>query len=54
MTARSYRPAMGREEALTIMERDVGKIFDPQLFRIFRALIEAAPTRGRGVLAMWS
>jgi len=45
-TARSYRPAMGREEALAIMERDAGKIFDPQLFRIFRTLVEAAPTRG--------
>lgn len=45
-TARSYRPAMGREEALAIMERDAGKIFDPHLFRIFRTLVEAAPTRG--------
>lgn len=45
-TARSYRPAMGRAEALAIMERDAGKIFDPQLFRIFRTLLEAAPTRG--------
>ncbi|HSJ33424.1 MAG TPA: HD domain-containing phosphohydrolase, partial [Longimicrobiales bacterium] len=39
-TARSYRPAMSREEALQIMERDAGIGLDPDLFARFRALLD--------------
>lgn len=42
-TTRSYRPALSREEALRIMERDVGRIFDPELFPIFRRLTDTPP-----------
>ena len=41
-TARSYRPALSREEALRIMERDVGKMFDPELFNTFKWIISSA------------
>ncbi|HEX6307571.1 MAG TPA: HD domain-containing phosphohydrolase [Longimicrobiales bacterium] len=48
-TARSYRPAMSREEALQLMERDAGVGLDPELFIRFRAIIDAelAPARPR-------
>jgi putative nucleotidyltransferase with HDIG domain len=42
-TARSYRPALPRDEALRIMERDAGRVLDPQLFVRFRALVERRP-----------
>lgn len=38
-STRSYRAAHSPEEALRIMERDVGRIFDPELFALFRELI---------------
>ncbi|MGH7472294.1 MAG: HD domain-containing phosphohydrolase, partial [Longimicrobiales bacterium] len=38
-TARSYRPALSRADALRVMERDVGKILDPELFALFKSLI---------------
>ena len=41
-TARSYRPALSREEALRIMERDAGKMFDPELFNTFKWIISSA------------
>jgi putative two-component system response regulator len=41
-TTRSYRAAMTRDEALGIMEADAGSLFDPELFGIFRSLIEDA------------
>ncbi len=41
-TARSYRPALSRQEALRIMERDAGIIFDPQLFATFKAIVANA------------
>jgi putative nucleotidyltransferase with HDIG domain len=45
-TARSYRPALSQEEALRIMQNDSGKVFDPELFAIFRSLVETgAPPR---------
>jgi putative nucleotidyltransferase with HDIG domain len=49
-TARSYRPALSREEALQIMERDAGIGLDPELFAKFRALLDAeeAPARRSG------
>lgn len=34
--ARSYRPALSPEEALRVMEHEAGRVFDPELFRIFR------------------
>jgi len=44
-TARSYRPALSREEALRIMQRDSGKLLDPNLFELFcRLLNEQQPT----------
>lgn len=44
-TARSYRGAMSRAQALEIMTGDVGRIFDPSLFPIFVALLdEQAPS----------
>ncbi|HUG41591.1 MAG TPA: HD domain-containing phosphohydrolase [Longimicrobiales bacterium] len=39
-TARSYRSALSHEEAIGIMERDSGTAFDPELFGLFRGLIE--------------
>ncbi|MGH7475606.1 MAG: HD domain-containing phosphohydrolase [Longimicrobiales bacterium] len=38
-TARSYRPALPHDEALAIMERDSGKMFEPGLFALFQSLI---------------
>lgn len=38
-STRAYRAAHSPEEALRIMERDVGRIFDPELFALFRELI---------------
>ena len=37
-TNRSYRGGMSAERALSIMREDVGKIFDPVLFRVFETL----------------
>jgi HD-GYP domain-containing protein (c-di-GMP phosphodiesterase class II) len=42
-TARSYRPALSRKEALRIMERESGRVLDPELFRLFRSLIQRQP-----------
>ncbi|MGH7480542.1 MAG: HD domain-containing phosphohydrolase, partial [Longimicrobiales bacterium] len=41
-TARSYRPALSQEEALGIMDRDAGRLLDPELYPIFRTLIAEA------------
>jgi HD-GYP domain-containing protein (c-di-GMP phosphodiesterase class II) len=38
-TTRSYRPAYPREEALRIMDSEVGRTFDPELFALFRTLV---------------
>ncbi|MBI4410483.1 MAG: tetratricopeptide repeat protein [Gemmatimonadetes bacterium] len=38
-STRSYRPALPQSEALRIMERDAGRILDPELFRVFRQLL---------------
>jgi putative nucleotidyltransferase with HDIG domain len=46
-TARSYRPAMTRDEALQIMERDAGIGLDPELFARFRRLLDAQQRSGR-------
>ncbi|HEX6134101.1 MAG TPA: HD domain-containing phosphohydrolase [Longimicrobiales bacterium] len=52
-TARSYRPAMSRDEALELMERDAGIGLDPDLFARFRALLDAGlkPARPRRIRA---
>lgn len=39
---RSFRPSMSEQQALEQMERDAGRVFDPELFRTFRALIEGS------------
>jgi HD-GYP domain-containing protein (c-di-GMP phosphodiesterase class II) len=39
-TARSYRPALSREEALRIMKRDAGRLLDPHLFELFCELLQ--------------
>ncbi|NNF14782.1 MAG: HD domain-containing protein [Gemmatimonadetes bacterium] len=39
-TTRSYRRAFSAPAALEIMEADVGRLFDPELFRLFRELTE--------------
>ena len=46
-TARSYRGALSHEEAMGMMERDSGSAFDPELFRLFRRLIEERRRRPR-------
>ncbi|MBI4409050.1 MAG: tetratricopeptide repeat protein [Gemmatimonadetes bacterium] len=38
-TTRSYRRAYAPDEALDIMERDAGTIFDPELFAVFRRVV---------------
>ena len=38
-TDRSFREAFPREEALRIMDSEVGRIFDPSLFPLFRSLV---------------
>jgi putative nucleotidyltransferase with HDIG domain len=38
-TARSYRPALSQDEALRIMDKDAGRIFDPALYAVFRKLV---------------
>jgi HD-GYP domain-containing protein (c-di-GMP phosphodiesterase class II) len=49
-TTRSYRPAYPREEALRIMDGEVGRTFDPELFIQFRTLILGrSPRRTRRI-----
>ena len=45
-TTRSYRPAYGAREALEVMGRDAGKIFDPETFRVFERLVIEAIEAG--------
>lgn len=40
-TTRSYREAFSHEKALEIMEADCGRIFDPELFYLFKNRISA-------------
>lgn len=44
-TARSYRPALSHDDAMRIMENDAGKGLDPQLFELFRGIIEGGITQ---------
>ncbi|MBI4541250.1 MAG: tetratricopeptide repeat protein [Gemmatimonadetes bacterium] len=51
-TERSYRRALSHEEALQIMEREAGKVLDPQLLRVFRRLLEEQGGLGRAAEAV--
>jgi putative nucleotidyltransferase with HDIG domain len=42
-TVRSYRAASTAAQALELMESQAGRIFDPQLFTVFRNLMSAQP-----------
>lgn len=44
-TDRSFREAFSREEALRIMDGEAGRIFDPELFPLFRALVLGRASR---------
>lgn len=37
---RSFRPAYGRQDAMTIMEKDAATMFDPTLFGVFRDMLK--------------
>jgi putative nucleotidyltransferase with HDIG domain len=50
-TRRSYRGAFSSEQALTIMERESGSIFDPTLFRMFACLIRQGGPEGTAAAA---
>jgi putative nucleotidyltransferase with HDIG domain len=43
-TTRSYRKAFTVEEALDIMEQDAGRIFDPELYTLFRRVVARTAT----------
>lgn len=44
-TDRSYRPAFSSEQALHIMQSEAGRVFDPQMYAVFRKLVEHQPTQ---------
>lgn len=50
-TTRSYRRAFAPRAALEIMEADVGRAFDPELFALFREVL--ADTWSQGAPAPW-
>jgi putative nucleotidyltransferase with HDIG domain len=39
-TDRSFRPAFSSEQALEIMQSEAGRIFDPNMFALFKKLVE--------------
>ena len=39
-TDRSYRPALSTEQALHIMQSEAGRVFDPNMFNKFKALMD--------------
>ncbi|HEX7048668.1 MAG TPA: HD domain-containing phosphohydrolase [Longimicrobiales bacterium] len=47
--ARSYRPALSREEALRVMAQEAGRVLDPGLFAKFRKLAEKAGAKAEMV-----
>jgi len=63
-TSRSYRAAYTREEALALMEADIGRALDPALFRMFKRVLrerdraeileEARVRTRRGGAPRWS
>lgn len=42
-TTRSYRKAFSARAALEIMEADVGRVFDPDIFALFREIVASEP-----------
>ena len=42
---RSYKSAFTHDEAMEVMRRDVGRVFDPALFALFEDVVRAAPPR---------
>ncbi|HEY2164305.1 MAG TPA: HD domain-containing phosphohydrolase [Gemmatimonadaceae bacterium] len=46
-TDRPYRPAFSRDEALTMMNNDRGKIFDPYLLTRFNRIVQEPPVISR-------
>jgi HD-GYP domain-containing protein (c-di-GMP phosphodiesterase class II) len=38
-SARSYRPALSHEKAMSIMESESGTTLDPKLFAVFKTLV---------------
>jgi HD-GYP domain-containing protein (c-di-GMP phosphodiesterase class II) len=49
-SVRSYKRALSHEEALEIMRRDIGTMFDPELFVSFERVAATWPAR-TGVVA---
>ena len=53
-TARSYRPALDRDDALALMRQESGRKLDPGLFERFEAMVASGeldgvvPASGRG------
>jgi putative nucleotidyltransferase with HDIG domain len=53
-TTRSYRPALSRQEALRIMDRESGTVLDPSIYPVFRGLIMEQTNTRAGVPRMRS
>jgi HD-GYP domain-containing protein (c-di-GMP phosphodiesterase class II) len=53
-TTRSYRPALSRQEALRIMDRESGTVLDPSIYPMFRSLITDQTNTRAGVPRMRS
>ncbi len=44
-TDRSYRPAFSTDQALQVMQSEAGRVFDPDMFEVFRKLHQPQPSR---------
>ena len=44
-TDRSYRPAFSTDQALQVMQSEAGRVFDPDMFEVFRKLLQPQPSR---------
>jgi len=51
-TDRSYRPAFPTEQALNIMQSEAGRVFDPDMFEVFKRLLQPQP--GQAAAETWS
>jgi len=49
---RSYRPAFSTEQALNIMQSEAGRVFDPNMFEVFKQLMQ--PEQQADADDMWS
>ncbi|HEX6066991.1 MAG TPA: HD domain-containing phosphohydrolase [Longimicrobiales bacterium] len=49
---RSYRPAFSTEQALNIMQSEAGRVFDPEMFEVFKRLMQ--PAQQTDADDMWS